>query len=341
MISRQEALDSLRSFLAQVTGDSAQGAHIQCKPLRGGLEASEVSLVTARYRDNTGRRHVFRFVVKWLHGRAAREAAAYEQLASAYASDVSPRILAIERASTDRAVLYMEAIRPIGAWPWRDLSLGRELLVRLALFHDAAARAATTVPAWDYEAELAASAEATRMAVDRCRRLPDLFELGRDLAPVTRIVLARSALRRQLLSEGPLKSGPVHGDVHPGNVIVCHRRKGGVPVLVDWARARIGSPFEDVSSWLQSLGYWEPEAKRRHDTLLATYLSARGLEQALRPHIRAAYWLAGASNALAGALFHHLCIAQNEHQSMRRRTASVRAARDWLRVIRRADAWWS
>ena len=50
------------------------------------------------------------------------------------------------------------------------------------------------------------------------------------------------------------------------------RKSGGQhePVLIDWARARAGSPFEDVSSWLQSLGFWEPAVKRKHDTLLAS-----------------------------------------------------------------------
>jgi hypothetical protein len=45
--------------------------------------------------------------------------------------------------------------------------------------------------------------------------------------------------------------------------------------LIDWARARRGSPFEDVASWLHSLGCWEPEARRRHDSLLTDVISTR------------------------------------------------------------------
>lgn len=108
-------------------------------------------------------------------------------------------------------------------------------------------------------------------------------------------------------------------------------------MLIDWGRARIASPLEDVSSWLQSLGFWELEARRRHDTLLAAYLSSHGLDRRLSSDFRTAYWLAGASNALAGALRYHLWVADSaaEHPA---REAAMRAVKDWLRVIRRAAA---
>lgn len=77
-------------------------------------------------------------------------------------------------------------------------------------------------------------------------------------------------------------------------------------MLIDWGRARIGSPLEDVSSWLQSLGYWEPRARRKHDPVLVHDLAYRGVEGGLSEALRTAYWVAGASNALAGALEHHV-----------------------------------
>ncbi len=117
------------------------------------------------------------------------------------------------------------------------------------------------------------------------------------------------------------------------------RAARNAPVLLDWGRARLGSPLEDVSSWLICLRYWESEVQRQHDTLLATYLSALGLEGKVTSPVRAAYWVAGASNALAGALLHHVCVAEDERQSATRRKAAFRAAQDWLRVIRRAHAW--
>jgi aminoglycoside phosphotransferase (APT) family kinase protein len=138
-----------------------------------------------------------------------------------------------------------------------------------------------------------------------------------------------------------LGSAVIHGDAHPGNVVLQGVPGGPRAVLLDWGRARLGSPLEDVSSWLQSLGLWEPEARRRHDTLLRRYLTGRGLPDRLDRPLRDAYWLAGACNVLAGALRYHLAIAGGwGNPGPRTRAESVRAARDCLRVVRRADACW-
>jgi aminoglycoside phosphotransferase (APT) family kinase protein len=143
------------------------------------------------------------------------------------------------------------------------------------------------------------------------------------------------------LALGPLGTSVIHGDLHSGNVIL--RRRGGrpEPVLLDWGRARIGSPLEDVSTWLQSLGDWEPETRRRHDTLFTRYLVARGIEGRLGGELRAGYWLAGASNALAGALSHHLSLLDDERIPRVRTTRAAHSAHQWMRVLRRADAFWS
>ena len=101
-----------------------------------------------------------------------------------------------------------------------------------------------------------------------------------------------------------------------------------------------GSPLEDVASWLQSLGFWEPAVKRKHDTLLGAYLRARGLPARPSRAIRDVYWLASASNCLAGALGYHLHMAANHASTSRERVAAVHAAGDCMRVIRRADACW-
>lgn len=301
----------------------------------------DTALVTVRYRDSSGRLRLFRFVMKQLADRSAREAIIYERLVSAYAADIAPRVLAIHRPSPNFAVLYLEPIRRASAWPWRDLSNTRELLRRLAEFHIAAVNAMELVGDWDYEVEHCDLAWATRTALDRYRYHPDLPALSKVLPAVSRLVVDREKLRRQLLAEKPLQAQRIHGDVHPGNALVRSGSSANKLILLDWARARVGSPLEDVSSWLHSLGFWESEAKRRHDTLLGDYLAACGMDHQLTPHRRAAYWLAGASNALSGALLHHLRIAEDATQSTARRLISVRAAQGWLRVIRRADAWWS
>ena len=341
MRTTQATLDPTAAWMERLAGEPMREASIERKPLAGGLEAPEVALVTARYRDGANRRRMLRFVLKRLEGRAVREAAAYEQLAARHAADLSPRLLGVEHAAPDRALLCIEAVRPVRAWPWGDPPIAGELLARLAGFHVAAARAAPVVPEWDYEGELGASAEATSTALDRSRSQADLWPLARSLPALNRIIRVLPRFRSQLLSDRPFGRAPIHGDVHTGNALVRRRGRGNEPVLLDWGRARIGSPFEDVASWLQSLGFWEPEARRFHDTLLATYLSAFGVERTLTSQVRAAYWMAGASNALAGALLHHLSVVADERHSASRRKAAWRAAHDWLRVIRRADAWWS
>ena len=114
---------------------------------------------------------------------------------------------------------------------------------------------------------------------------------------------------------------------------------GVEPVLLDWARARPGSALEDVSAWVQSLGHWEPQARRFHDTLLRTYLMARGWEPVLPRDFRRLYWSAGACNALAGALQYHLKTCAQARTPTKQATARM-LVQKWLRVIRRADASW-
>jgi hypothetical protein len=339
MTAQRAATEPVRGWVEQLAGGPVRDARTDLKPLRGGIEAAHVALATVRYRDAAGRQRVLRYVRKQLNGRGLREAAVHQRLAAKYAARMSPRFFAVEPHSPDVVILCIEAIRRTRSWPWGDPSCGGLVLRRVAELHAGSPGAAAALPPWDYDGEVALSAEATLTAVACCRADPDLAVLATHVAPLRRIVLALPRLRRELLSEHPFGSVPIHGDLHTGNVLLRRNGAGEEPVLLDWGRARIGSPFEDVSSWLQSLGYWEPEARRFHDTLLATYLSARGMERRLTPQIRGAYWLAGASNALAGALLYHLSIAADRHRGKARRCAALHAANDWLRVIRRADAW--
>ncbi|MBM1173760.1 phosphotransferase [Microvirga arabica] len=340
MEKRIELTNAIGQVLQQVTNAPAQDIHIEGKPLRGGIEASGVTLVTVRYRSHSHRQQMFRLVAKQLTGRPAREAAVYQGLVAAHARNLAPGLLAVEESGPGNVLLLIEAVRRTTSWPWRSLKAGEELLVRLAELHADAAGAAALVPEWDYEEDLQAVAEQTREALENCRSDPDLAILVRDLPALDRVVRALPALRRQLLSERPFGSRPIHGDLHPGNVLMGRRHGQDKPILLDWGRARVASPLEDVSSWLQAVGYWEPEGRRRHDTLLASYLSAMGMDRRLTPSVRAVYWMAAASNALSGALLHHLRIARNGCQSSRQRAAAARAAQDALRVVRRADAWW-
>ncbi len=128
-----------------------------------------------------------------------------------------------------------------------------------------------------------------------------------------RLAAALPEIRRVLLATAP-HAVWIHGDMHPGNVIMRRGVAGAEPVLLDWARARPGSPLEDVSAWVQSLGHWEPQARRL-------------------------YWLAGTCNALAGALWYHVD-ALGQARTPAQRATALTLTRKWLRVIRRADASW-
>jgi aminoglycoside phosphotransferase (APT) family kinase protein len=199
---------------------------------------------------------------------------------------------------------------------------------------------ATALADWNFEAELLQSAGETLELLETAARQEEFTVVRRTLPAVRRVVAALPALRRQLVA-AERTATVLHGDAHSGNVMIRRRGTSREAVLFDWGRTRLGSPLEDVSSWLQALGYWEPEVRRAHDTLLRHYLAARGRSTQLDQHLRALYWLAGACNGLAGALRHHLLVAAASADRQRRRRAhGVAAVRDWLRIIRRADAHW-
>jgi hypothetical protein len=335
-------LTVVRALLTSLRGVTPRELHLQQQPLRGGLEAARVASVAARYRDGLGRPAVFRLVVKWLTPAAVREAMVYDRLVVPHASGFAPRLLGSESSAAGHVVLYLEALRPRRRWPWRELGASQAVLAQVARLHvtEPSTEVMGALAAWDYEAELQATAELTLEHLERARRLPDLAHFGASVGRARRVIRALPALRQQLFASSPLGRTVIHGDLHPGNVVLRRRKGRDEPVLLDWGRTRIGSPLEDVSCWLQSLGSWEPEARRRHDTLLAGYFAARGLESRLSRGLRAAYWLAGASNALSGALLHHLVVAMDERLTTARRARGAYLAREWLRILRRAAACW-
>jgi Ser/Thr protein kinase RdoA (MazF antagonist) len=328
----------LAAFVARCWGEP-RGLVLEIRALRGGLESAGVAEVTARFSDAQDRPRSFGFVVKRLEGKPAREADIYLRLVSLFGASIAPALLGVEQEGSARCLLLLERVRPVRRWPWRDEEAALRLLGRLAYLHATATpvQAREVLSDWDYESELA---ERTRLAAEVLEVLPreEAFRrLRSGLGSLRRIEEALPELRRQLLAFAPLGTATIHGDVHPGNALV---RSGDRPVLLDWGRARLGSPLEDVSSWLQSLGYWEPAAKRRHDTLLAGYLAACGLPARAGRELRDAYWLAGASNVLSGALLVHLRNAVDAPPGSRERTMAIHAAEDASRVIRRADACW-
>lgn len=317
-------------FVTGRCGAAAVGAAVSLRlePLHGGLESS-VARVTV-----TGATPVVAlppcFVVKELRPGRYRESDVYRLLWEHLDPPPSPRVLAIDTSSDDHH-LYLEDVQAISEWPWSETGHAAAVCRALARLHDCSSLPIAGL-AWDYEAELSASAASTldfaRYARDRSgrRHWPRAGDLQR-------VVAGLPDCRARLLSAGRTV---IHGDVHPGNVIL---RVGGGPTevaLIDWGRARLGSPLEDVASWLHSLGCWEAEARRRHDTLLSAYLRARRDGGVAGTEFRALYALASACNGLAGAIRYHLSVISDIAAPAQARGASTHAVAQWQRVIRRA-----
>lgn len=334
----------LTAFLSRRYGQDLRHLRVAVQPLRGGLEATAITSVRASFIDRQGRSSQTRFVAKRLDGPEAREATVYQALAAAPVHTGVPRLLECERVGDGTCYLYMEHVTPWRRWPWTDLTYATMVLEGLATLHTTPPGAAFSAcsAAWDYETVLAESAQKT------LDKLAVIAAQGDGTAgvcsarrPLERMVTALPAIRRALLETAPFGVAPIHGDVHSGNVIIQARGATQRPVFLDWSRARLGSPLEDVSSWLRSLGYWVPVARQHHDALLRRYLVARGWPGHLGRDVRTSLWLAETCNVLGGALRYHLAVLAGwGAPTPAARQQAERAAGDCLRVIRRADVLW-
>jgi thiamine kinase-like enzyme len=329
----------VRAILDRQTGELTRTEQLHVQPLRGGLVAPSVQHVVAHYTSSAGR-HQTALVVKQLQGEACREASIYEALMRIPDRTFAPALLGVERVDGQDTRLYLEAIASASEWPWRDTLMAGRVLEALSRLHTSEDQwvLRTTVADWNYEDALAQSAWATLEFAECVRH--EIAPLKRAFPALRGVVSDLPRIRVALMNESSLPRTVLHGDAHPGNVIVRQRGELHEPVFLDWERARLGSPLEDVSSWLQSLGYWEPAVKRKHDTLLGRYLEARGLEARPNRALRDAYWAASASNMLAGALRYHLHLATDPQRSADERSGAYYAASDALRMIRRAYACW-
>ena len=271
-------------------------------------------------------------VVKQLSRRFAREGDVYEALWSHLERPPAVQMFGRDVCG-DATYLYLEHAVSFSPWPWSDTALSACVCRELAQLHDAA-RLSDEAFLWNYEDQLIGSAEDT-LDLAASARSPLGLRVWRRLGDLRRVVRALPRIRRRLLSDG---GTVIHGDMHPGNVILRRSGESLDVVLLDWARARIGSPLEDVASWLHSLGCWEPQARRRHDTLMRAYLESRQVPCTFSSELRADYWLASMSNGLSGAIRYHLAVTVDETATHAARANSGVALIAWERVVRRAAA---
>lgn len=317
----------IASFVARQWLVPEARLRVAAQPLCGGLESA---VTRASLSAPVPAAVPSQLVVKELRGGLRREAAVYRALWNRLPQPPAAQILGVE---SEAAVeyLFLEYVRPTSDWPWADTTTAAEVCRELARLH-AARDLLCAAFNWDYEADLAASAEAT-VATAREMRDASGVRFWRRPGDLKRVVDHLAELRQCLFDSG---TAVIHGDVHPGNVIIGSDGRGPRVVLIDWGRARVGSPLEDVASWLHSLGCWEPQARRRHDTLLRVYLERRGRPAGIPTAVRREYWLASASNGLAGAIRYHLAVLGNPDSPERLRSDCRQALRAWERVIRRA-----
>jgi aminoglycoside phosphotransferase (APT) family kinase protein len=305
---------------------------VEVQPLHGGLESA---VARARISQPEGHRSIpLQLVIKHLPAGFEREADVYDLLWRHFDRPPAVRLLGRENAA-GTTYLYLEHVQSSTSWPWADTQRAGAVCRALARLHDDGRLPRETF-SWDYETDLARSAESTlALAMDAHDASGE--RLWRRVGDLRRVVITLARIRRRLLSG---ERTVIHGDMHPGNVIMADGADREV-VLIDWARARIGSPLEDVASWLHSLGCWEPEARRRHDTLMRTYLDARRERRPLVSDVRVDYWFASASNGLSGAIRYHLAVLLDTGSTEAARYDSGRALTAWQRVVRRAAAFLS
>ena len=303
-------------------------AAVDIQPIAGGLESSVARVRfgswTAPPDAPTG------LVAKRVTG-SAREALIYRHLWRRWRLPPAVRLLG-RRSARDGTYLFLEDAAPASAWPWTDVAAAASVCRELARLHDRRLGHDLELD-WDYEAELSASAVETLRLADHAVDATGQ-RLWRRRGDLRRVVTELDELRARVRSG---ETTLIHGDVHPGNV--CTRDRARQPVVfVDWARARLGSPLEDIASWLHSLGCWEPQARRLHDTLMRVYLDARRARATFDRALRSDYSLASASNGLAGAIRYHLAVSADPASDDESRARSRHALAAWERVVKRAAA---
>jgi hypothetical protein len=320
----------LTAFLSRRWCVPESSLDVEMQSLHGGLESTVVRARITVHGSELGIPPDI--VVKQVSGDFAREADVYQALWQHLERPPAVQMFGRQRAE-DGTFLYLEHATAISPWPWSDTALAARVCHAVAQLHDSPLLPRETF-SWNYEDQLIRSSEET-LEIATAARHASGERVWRRLGDLRRVIGALPRIRHRLLSNG---ATVIHGDMHPGNVIL--RRTGGSieVILIDWARARVGSPLEDIASWLHSLGCWEPQARRRHDTLMRAYLEARRGSCIFDADVRVHYWFASVSNGLAGAIRYHLAVLADPTVTERARANSSLSLIAWERVVRRAVA---
>ena len=318
------------AFIARRWSIPESRLQVELQPLHGGLVSA---VARARISGGPGGTGLpAEVVVKHLPPESAREADVYQALWQHLERPPAVQVFG-QATSGDATYIYLEHAASLSSWPWADSALAARVCRALGRLHDS--RVLPREPfAWNYEEQLTRSAEDT-LTLAAAARHASGGRVWHRVGDLRRVVRALPRIRRRLLSAG---TTVIHGDVHPGNVILRPAAGSVRVVLIDWARARVGSPLEDIASWLHSLGCWEPQARRRHDTLMRAYLQSRRVRRIFDAEVRADYWLASVSNGLSGAIRYHLAVLADPTGTEATRANSRLATLAWARVVRRAAA---
>jgi aminoglycoside phosphotransferase (APT) family kinase protein len=322
-------IDRATQFASRTWSIPVADLELSLEEITGGLESRVVRVIFRSPLDKDSRPSSF--VVKELRGVQRRETKIYRELWTRSTAPPTVRVLGVE-TTVDADYLYLEEATPQSEWPWNQTLISAAVCRALARLHDSEPWHSKTLIDWDYESDLAKSADET-LAVALNARDEAGVRHWRRIGDLRRVVTALPKMRSALLEATTF----IHGDVHSRNVILRATEKDEI-AFIDWARSRFGSPLEDVASWLHSLGCWEPEARRRHDTLLRAYLEARSSKQKITTKLRTAYWYASASNALSGAIRYHLLVLTDPEYAAEMKTESAQVLDTWQRIIRRAAA---
>src|SRR5919204_3565102 len=208
------------AFVKRQCAGDVERVLLDVQPLLGGLESRAVARVQAEARVCRGSPRSFTFVVKRLDGPAKRELAMYDLLAAAGTRAIPQRV-GVEAVGPATTYLFLEWI-PATHWPWAEPALVSHVLEQLANIHAALSGALPggSLGAWDYEAELMPTAEATLKTLEVAVQTSALAGLHRLAPALRRVVAALPGMRRQLMSSSPLGQSMLHGDVHSGNVLI-------------------------------------------------------------------------------------------------------------------------